>query len=207
MSGLSTITTALDPYRWWAAGIGVVVLAGGVYWAYDWAYDRGYDAREKVQQEAEAKQKAINANFDADRIRDGSTQARRFDNLIDANNRKAASEKARLRTLPPVAAGNGMCNPTGTAGVPGLPNAGGNANACAGVSADLVEANRVGTNNADQVTALQAHIEASRAAYNKVTGQTDSRPVSDAESRWAARLKQAEDIAKRAEARANGVVK
>jgi len=195
----------MNPTRWLiAAGI-LATLAVSV-WGYGaYQHHLGYVEREDEYKSAEAAQRVRNATFDAERVRDGSAQARRYDNLIDANNRKAAREKARLASNP--APAGGMCAPGSTAGVPGVPNAGGNADACARVSAGLVEANRIATNSADQVTALQAHIEASRAAYNKVTNQTDTRPVSDAEARWAARLKQAEDIAKRAEDRANGVLK
>ncbi len=199
MAGISdligTATKALDPYRWIAAGVGALALAAAVYWAYDWAYDRGYAAREREQQQAEADQRTKNAAFDVERIREGGAQARKYDNLIDQNNRKAADEKARLRARPAVAAAAGGLCPPNAAGMPGVPAAGPGADACAGVSEALIDANRIATNNADQVTALQAHIESSRRGYNTTTSQPDTRPASDAEARWAARLKALEDRA------------
>ena len=170
--------------------------------AYFWAYNRGYNAHKAEVEAAIEKQREINRSFDGERKNAAATTARKVDQLNASTAKKVANEKAR----PLPAADTNCVRDNASSGMPGVPDAGASANACAAAT-DLarryrdIAAENAGTaeQNADQVTALQSHIESSRREYNKTVGNKDDRPVSDAEKRFEARLKAIEARAERME--------
>jgi hypothetical protein len=200
------ITKVLEwfsPTRWAILGgvaLAVIAAQTGFYF---WAKGNGYDAREAELQSAVAEQRAKNAKFDIERAVSGANTARKVDQLNSATTRKVANEKAK--PLPTAASAQCVSDNAG-GGVSGVPATGSSADACAAAT-DLAKQYRnqsadnagIAEQNADQVTALQNHIESSRREYNKTTGNKDDRPVSDAEKRFEARTKNFEKRAERLE--------
>lgn len=193
---IDKIGKALDPYRWIAAGVAFAALLSAVYWVYDWAWDRGY-TKHKVETDAAAQaQRETNQLFARTNDVVAAKQGKALDRGRSVTSRKAEDELQK--TLAALRANEPKCLPNAdsSSGVPGVSDAGRSADACAAVAGVAVRNYQVATNNADQVTAIQAHVERSRKGYNEATKQKDERPVSDAEARWTAREKEFDQRAK-----------
>ena len=193
---IDKIVKALDPYRWIVAGVMLAASAGALYWAYDWAYDRGYDAHKRITEAAADAQRETNRLFARTNDSASTKQAQALDKGRTVTARKAQDELQK--TMDALRAALPKCVPDGSSGsgMPGVPAPGGIPDACAAAAATAVENYRIATENGNQVTALQAHIERSRKGYNDATKQKDERPVSDAEARWSVLEKQFNERAK-----------
>jgi hypothetical protein len=190
------IKTTVAPFLGWIYAAAAALAVGALYATYDWAYDRGYDAHKRATEAAADAQRETNRLFARGNDSAATKQAQALDKGRAVTARKAQDELQK--TMDALRATLPKCVPDGGSGsgVPSVPATGGIPDACAAAAATAVENYRIATENGDQVTALQAHIERSRRGYNEATKQKDERPVSDAEARWAKREKEFNERAK-----------
>lgn len=195
------IKATVAPFMGWVYAAAAVAALGALYAAYDWAYDRGYDAHKRATEAAAEAQRETSRLFARSNDAASSKQGQALEKGRAVTAQKAKDELQK--TMDALRAALPKCVPDGGpgSGVPGVPASGGIPDACAAAAATAVENYRIATENANQVTALQAHIERSRKGYNEATKQKDERPVSDAESRWSALEKQFNERAKAFEAK------
>lgn len=200
---MNAILAWFNPTRWLILGgvvLGLIAAQTGFYF---WAHHRGYVERDDEQKAVENDRREQVAALSI-AIRNVNQAAKEANDALFKAAGDTSAERNRVRNL--LAERDRLRKSAGHA-VPDAAIAAGCADDRARISEAAIDAARIAEQNADKVTGLQAWIEKSRKEQTTALGQKDDRKPTDAEARLAARLKRAEDIAKHAEDRANGVLK
>lgn len=201
---IKTILDFMNPTRW-LISLGVLAAFAASIWGYGaYQHHLGYRERSDEQKAAEDARRTEIAKLNVALIQANQSAKEAQDALSKAATTAAKGESARVRSL--LAERDRLRRASGAA-VPDAAVAAGCIDDRARISEIAVDNARIAEQNADKVTGLQAWFERSRREQVNTLGQKDDRKPTDAEARLAARVKAAEDLAKRAEARANGVLK
>lgn len=201
---LAALLAWFNPTRWLILAGAVAALAAAV-WGYGaWQHHLGYVERDDEQKAAEddRREQIGKLNAALQNVNQASKEAHDALSKFAANTAK--TESARVRAL---LAERDRLRKSASPAMPDAAVATGCADDRARISEAAIDAARIAEQNADKVTGLQAWIESSRREQTKALGQKDARKPTDAEARLAARVKAAEDRAKRAEERAEGILK
>lgn len=201
---LAALLAWFNPTRWLILA-GVVAALAAAVWGYGkWQRHLGYVERDDEQKIVEIKRQKDVAALEIKLAQANQRYQETYDALSKSASVAAKGESARVRAL--LAERDRLRKSTSPA-LPDAAVAAGCADDRARISEAAIDAARIAEQNADKVTGLQAWIESSRREQTKALGQKDARKPTDAEARLAARVKAAEDRAKRAEERAEGILK
>lgn len=201
---LAALLAWFNPTRWLILGGVVLGLIAAQTGFYLWAHHKGYAERDDEQKIVEIKRQKDVAALEIKLAQANQKYQETHDALSKSAAGAAKTESARVRAL---LAERDRLRKSSGAVVPDAAVAAGCADDRARISEAAIDAARIAEQNADKVTGLQAWIESSRREQTKALGQKDARKPTDAETRLAARVKAAEDRAKRAEERAEGILK
>lgn len=201
---LAALLAWFNPTRWLILGgvaLGLIAAQTGFYF---WAHHRGYVERDDEQKIVEIKRQKDVAALEIKLAQANQKYQETHDALSKSAAAAAKTESARVRAL---LAERDRLRKSASPAMPDAAVATGCADDRARISEAAIDAARIAEQNADKVTGLQAWIESSRREQTKALGQKDARKPTDAEARLAARVKAIEERAKRAEDRAEGVLK
>lgn len=200
---IAEILKWFNPQRWLILAGVLAALAASVWGYGKWQHHLGYVERDDEQKVVENDRREQVAALSI-AIRNVNQAAKEANDALFKAAGDTSAERNRVRNL--LAERDRLRKSTSPA-MPDAAIAAGCADDRARISEAAIDAARIAEQNADKVTGLQAWIERSRKEQTTALGQKDDRKPTDAEARLAARVKRAEDLAKRAEDRANGVLK